>query len=171
MKVASEIVNQEKKFKDFWDKKAKKYPLPFDEKTFSNTQNVLAIFKQRGIDYSDKRILDIGCGTGIFTLPLAKTAQFVIGLDFSEAMLETLRAEIERLNFKNIGIIHTSWRDFDPYQSNLLRSFDIVLSSMSMAIKEEADVLKMEECSQKYCIYRLGESEKESFNGRYFYQA
>lgn len=153
MKTKSEAINQEKKFKDFWERKAKKYPLPFDNKAFSNTQKVLDILGQKGVDFSGKKVLDIGCGTGIFTLPIAKIAQFVVGLDFSEAMLERLKAESERLSIKNIGILHSSWKDFDPSVSNLIRSFDIVLSSMSMAIKEESDVLKMEECSRQFCIY------------------
>lgn len=153
MRETSERVNQERKFRDFWDRKAKKYPLPFDDSAFNNTQKVLNILGQRCIDFSGRKVLDIGCGTGIFTLPLAKIAQFVVGLDFSHEMLERLKRESERFNIKNIGIIHTSWKDFDPYQNNLIRSFDIVLSSMSMAIKEEADLLKMETCSRQYCIY------------------
>ncbi len=153
MGLANEIVNQKKKSIDFWDKKAKKYPLPFDERAFRNTQNILNLLKERGIDFSNKKVLDIGCGTGIFTLPLAKIALFVVGLDFSPEMLSRLKAEAERFDIKNVYIIHSNWKDFDPYQYNLVKSFDIAFSSMSMAIKEEEDILKMEMLSREHCIY------------------
>lgn len=153
MKSGCEIEEKGEKYKDFWNKKAKRYPSPFDENAFNITQKVLAILGQKGVDFYGKKILDIGCGTGIFTLPLAKIAQFVVGLDFSEAMLERLKAESERRGIKNIGIMYSSWKDFGPNTSNLIRSFDVVLSSMSMAIKEEEDILKMEDCSRQFCVY------------------
>ncbi len=153
MKQGYEINDKERRFKEFWNKKAKKYPSPFDDNALKNTRKALDILTQREVDFSGKKVLDIGCGTGIFTLPLAKIAQFVVGLDFSEAMLDRLREESERHGIKNIGIMHSTWKDFDPYETNLIKSFDAVVSSMSMAIKEEEDVLKMEACSRRFCAY------------------
>jgi len=41
--------------------------------------------------------LDVGCGTGVLTLPVAKRARRTIGLDLSPAMLEKLAAKTVRL--------------------------------------------------------------------------
>ena len=41
-------------------------------------------------------VLDVGCGTGLLTLPLAERAGRVVGLDLSPAMLEKLAAKAAR---------------------------------------------------------------------------
>ena len=44
----------------------------------------------------DDAVLDVGCGTGLLTLPLAKLARQTVGLDLSPAMLEKLSDKAER---------------------------------------------------------------------------
>jgi len=41
-------------------------------------------------------VLDVGCGTGLLTLPLAKRAQRTVGLDLSPAMLKKLTRKAAR---------------------------------------------------------------------------
>ena len=43
-------------------------------------------------------VLDLCCGTGIMTVPLADTGLDVVGVDISEAMLATARAKAESDN-------------------------------------------------------------------------
>lgn len=45
-------------------------------------------------------ILEIGCGTGRLTIPTAKICKSVVGVDFSECMLEVARRKSE--SYKNI---------------------------------------------------------------------
>lgn len=45
---------------------------------------------------ADDAALDVGCGTGLLTLPLAEKARRTVGLDLSPAMLEKLAAKAAR---------------------------------------------------------------------------
>ncbi|MCI5209393.1 MAG: hypothetical protein D3910_11510, partial [Candidatus Electrothrix sp. ATG2] len=65
-------MNQAEKQKKFWEKMAEKYPLPFDEKNLAKTQKVIGKAEQRGVQIDGATILDVGCGTGVFSLPLAQ---------------------------------------------------------------------------------------------------
>ncbi len=144
---------QEDKINAFWNQKALKYPLPFDNGALRTTNIALSIIKKRGVDLKSKRILDIGCGTGIYTLPLSNEALSVIGIDFSTAMIERLNVEKNKRDIKNVEAVCASWKDFDIKAAGFEKVFDIVLTSMSMAVRDEHDVKKMEECSRKWCVH------------------
>lgn len=90
-------------------------------------------------------ILDIGCGTGRFTIPIAKRCKKVIGIDFSEDML--LVAKRKSKNIKN-----TKYRKLDiakklPFKNN---SFDKIVCTLVVShiknlekfIKEIQRILK-----------------------------
>jgi SAM-dependent methyltransferase len=47
-------------------------------------------------------VLDLGCGAGLDTLLLARRAETVIGVDFSEAMLARARAAAEQMGAVNV---------------------------------------------------------------------
>lgn len=141
------------KYKAFWEMKARRYPLPFDEQTISNTLRVIDIVRSKGVDISQKKILDIGCGTGIYTLPLAKEAAFVIGLDSSETMLSRLKEQSDMYGIRNVDILRSSWKDLDISAQNFLKAFEIVWVAMSMAVRDVEDLQKMEACSRRWCVY------------------
>ncbi|MCI5158023.1 MAG: hypothetical protein D3906_06185, partial [Candidatus Electrothrix sp. AUS1_2] len=65
-------MNTPEKQKKFWEKMAAKYPLPFDEKNLIKTREVIALAEQRGVRIDGATILDVGCGTGVYSLPLAQ---------------------------------------------------------------------------------------------------
>lgn len=139
--------------KNFWERKASKYPLPFEEKISRNTQEVLRWLRSEGVSFSGKRILDIGCGKGAFSLALAKEASYVCGIDCSESMLSDLMALAKKMKIENIGIINGFWEDVDPVRENLKDNFDIVMAMMTPAVRSEKDILKMEECSREWVIF------------------
>ena len=53
----------------------------------------------------EHRVLDLGCGTGLLTLPAAQRARFVVGIDLTEAMLERLRRRADAELLPRVGLI------------------------------------------------------------------
>lgn len=139
--------------KTFWDKKAIRYPSPLDHKVAEKTAEVLRRLKTEGICFSKKRVLDIGCGNGAYTLAVAKEASYVCGLDCSESMLSELLKLADSMQITNIGVMNRFWEDIDPERENLKGDFDIVMAMMTPAIRTESDILKMEECAREWLIF------------------
>jgi len=54
------------------------------------------LFKKSG---KKNLLLDIGCGNGLFTVPMAGIFNFVVGVDFSKAMMRRCRDKRANLDF------------------------------------------------------------------------
>lgn len=54
--------------------------------------------RQQQLDLTNKKILEIGCGTGLNTAYLAEQAEKIIGIDVSEEMLAKARMRLEESN-------------------------------------------------------------------------
>lgn len=61
----------------------------------------------------DSTVLDIGCGTGGLTIPLAQTCKHIYAVDVSEAMISILTDKIQNLGLNNIS---TEQSGFLTYQ-------------------------------------------------------
>jgi len=81
-----------------------------------------------------EKVLDIGCGTGNFSIKLAKKGAEVVGIDVSEAMLAKARKKAEKKNL-NIKFYKNDVTSLD-FEDN---SFDAVFS---MAAVEFIDDIK-----------------------------
>lgn len=75
---------------------------------------------------SSDRILEIGAGTGIFTLPMAQRCREITAVDLSPAMISVLRAKAEAANADNIRCIVG-----DITKRNDLSGFDVICSFSS----------------------------------------
>ena len=140
-----------------WDKKAKQYSR-FSKNLTSFQQSIFTKIKQRGISFEGKTILDIGCGTGVYTLHLALQAKKITALDFSQEMLDILAidAYTEHLDDKIIFTC-SDWQTYDKEAQ-----FDIIFSSMSPAFKNNEDFEKMHNSAKESCIYLGWGGKRES---------
>lgn len=105
----------------------------------------------------DEVVLDIGCGPGTLAIPLAKRVKEVIAIDFSEGMLEELKAYAAREGVTNIKTYHIGWEDD---WSDLAKA-DIVVASRSMEVPDvEAALVKMSAHATRACYltYKVGGS-------------
>ncbi len=70
--------------KSLYKPSAKYYDLLVDKKEIEKEANFISKILKK---YQVKSILDIGCGTGLYLLPLKKKRFLVEGLDLSKEML------------------------------------------------------------------------------------
>jgi cyclopropane fatty-acyl-phospholipid synthase-like methyltransferase len=77
------------------------------------------------IDFIPQRALDFGCGVGRVTLPLAKIARQVVGMDISAAMLAEAGKNCTEQNINNVTFLKS-----DDKLSALTGNFDFIHSSI-----------------------------------------
>ncbi|HEY0192987.1 MAG TPA: amino acid adenylation domain-containing protein, partial [Kofleriaceae bacterium] len=75
-----------------------------------------------------RRVLEIGCGTGMLLLDLAPACEAYVGVDFSATTLETLRGVIARRGLGQVELIHRPAHELGVLDG---RRFDtIILNSI-----------------------------------------
>lgn len=110
--------------KEFWDKRAKDPTLNEAEVTHRDVwQRWLEITHLKQLLVPEERVLDIGCGTGYATKIFSDCVSEIVGIDYSEAMIE--RAKIEKplpsnADFSVGDVLHIARESFG--------SFDTVIS-------------------------------------------
>jgi 2-polyprenyl-3-methyl-5-hydroxy-6-metoxy-1,4-benzoquinol methylase len=61
---------------------------------------------------NDVKVIDFGCGPGLYTLPFAKSGAEITGVDFSIRSLDYAQKEADINNLK-INYIHTNYLEYD----------------------------------------------------------
>lgn len=84
----------------------------------------------------NSRTLELGCGTGRVSIPLAKECEYLHGLDQSDAMLELCREKVStsKLGPERILIEHGDITDFD-----LGMPFDLIIAPFRVIQNLETD--------------------------------
>lgn len=134
--------------KEFWNNLALDFPR-YDDKNDDFQQKVIKILEQNNILSSQSSVLDIGCGTGIYTIPIAKKVKKVLALDISSKMVELLKEDIWFHNLNNIIEVEIlDWTNFESSQK-----FDVVFASLSAAFKSNEDFEKILNYSKSYVCF------------------
>ncbi|WP_086253141.1 class I SAM-dependent methyltransferase [Campylobacter sp. P091] len=118
--------------REIWNKKSKTYPKfspimrPFETEFF-------AFLDECGVSFADKSVIDIGAGTGVYSLHLAKMSKSVLALDISDSMLEILSLSAKEHNITNIQTANNQINDIKD------NKFDIAFLTMSPALRSDED--------------------------------
>lgn len=92
-------------------------------------------------------VLDIGCGPGVLSVPLAARVAHVTALDPSTAMLALARQHAGEKGLENLRYINSTWEDA---RSEDLGEFDHVIASYSLGMPDiAAALLKMNNVARK----------------------
>ncbi|RXJ65415.1 SAM-dependent methyltransferase [Halarcobacter ebronensis] len=148
-KIQKEITSfKAKKSKD-WDKKAQS----MNEKVHKSIYND-KFLEQVDLD-GISTVLDVGCGVGNLSLRFAKKVDKVYALDYSEAMIELLKENMQNQNITNIEPIKCSW--FDQWDE--VPNADLVVASRSLEVKDmQKALVKLDAKANKKVVvsYKVG---------------
>jgi len=130
--------------KDKWDKKAKSYNRYTADKTVLEAI-ICQKIEDAGLALHGKNILDIGCGTGAYTLRVAQKAAHVDAVDISTEMLRILREDAHANALENISTHNSSWEAYPLPEA----PYDIAIATMFPALKEEKHFQKMHNAAKQ----------------------
>jgi SAM-dependent methyltransferase len=133
---------------DRWKKKSASYPRYNSSEEVIEAEIVRSM-KKAGIDFSGRTVLDVGCGTGVYTIRVAKEAKHVTGVDISKEMLEILEQDAAANGCDNLDILISPWDTFDAGG----KKWDIVLSTMTPAVQLPEDYQKVRDSAKEAVIY------------------
>jgi 2-polyprenyl-3-methyl-5-hydroxy-6-metoxy-1,4-benzoquinol methylase len=100
---------------------------------------------------ADSTVLDIGAGTGEWSLLLSRRARHVTAVEPSRAMIEVMRESLAEDHITNVAIIQGSWPDVS------VEPHDFSLCSHAMYGYPDlaAFVLRMVACTRRMCFLVL----------------
>ena len=91
-------------------------------------------------------VIDIGAGSGRYTLQFAKHCAQVTALDACEENIDMIRLQTEALGYHNVAFHHSYWETYQPD-----KMYDISFCSMCPAICTVEDILRMEQMTKRLC--------------------
>lgn len=132
------------------------YALRFDQlhspvKRTQRVQQVLDILQHEGFLTPKSDVLDIGCGSGNYTLPFAELCSNVTAIDGALEMCRHLKSKVQCLDLKNIRVQHKLWEELDLVKEGMHKKFDLVFASMTEAISDYETLQAMNDASKENC--------------------
>lgn len=134
------------RWREFWDFYSDKYAQR-NSKNMALTQSIVTHLASLNLLKKESEVLDIGCGPGTYTIPMARYCRSVTGLDSSKSMLETLSHEAVKYGLENK--INTCAQDWEDAPDSF--TYDLVFGGMTPAIKSRETLLKMNHISKNSC--------------------
>lgn len=102
-----------------WNSSYTREPIPLEEMqewVNDRVQQILAL--------KPKRVLEIGCGTGLLLFQIAPRCQQYVGTDFSTVSLASIQTQLDVLNLAHVELLHRTATDFAGIE---LAAFDVVI--------------------------------------------
>lgn len=97
----------------------------------------------------DSRVLELGCGTGRVSLPLARACSHLHGVDHSESMLAVCREKVQaaELDAARVTLSHADISDFD-----LGDRFDLIIAPFRVIqnLETEAQLAGLLSCVRRH---------------------
>ena len=147
----------EKSHKNSWDKKSESYA-KFSGELGDFGKRVFEILRSWGVSFAGKSVLDVGAGTGVYSLYLASLGAKVTAIDSSEGMLRELRRSAQEFGIPLQNVLNLSFAEFcerlscDDFADAAGENFKIyprLQSEISNAQAQEAQALNLKDAMSK----------------------
>ncbi len=134
---------------EIWDNFAKDYD-DLENSTFYQElkTDVLKEMEKKGALAPHLTAIDVCCGTGSYTIELAKRVKEVWALDHSTKMLEILKKKIQDNRLTNVKILEIDWYKYEPKEK-----FDLVFVSMTPILGDLEQVKKLLNITKKNLVF------------------
>lgn len=147
----------EKSDENSWDKKSESYA-KFSGELGDFGKRVFEILRGWGVSFAGKSVLDVGAGTGVYSLYLASLGAKVTAIDSSEGMLRELRRSAEEFGISLQNVLNLSFAEFcerlsrDGFTDAAGGNFKIYPRSQSEILNsqaQEAQALNFKDAASK----------------------
>lgn len=131
-----------------WDHAASTYDMGMGN-SLQRVEAVIEELKTQGYDRGRiQSVLDVGSGTGIYTLPFARMFPNVTAIDCSSQMNECLSRKSEQAGLNHISVLTADFTEHMFYDT-----YDLVFSSMNPGTYNPDAFEKMLSLTEKLLIY------------------
>jgi ubiquinone/menaquinone biosynthesis C-methylase UbiE len=84
----------------------------YDDKEDANADAEVGVLIELGLDQRST-VVDLGAGTGQFTVAAAPACARVVAVDISPVMLDSLRVKIDTAGFSNVEVVHAGFLSYE----------------------------------------------------------
>ena len=131
-----------------WDAEARQWAQKPDADF--NADPLFQLMRSRGVLNSEASVLDVGCGSGRYSVVFASHAASVVGCDASKEMIEAARSRARSRGCTNARFEAATWREFSSRER-----FDVVVAHRTAAISTLEDIDKMARLCRGRCFYTV----------------
>lgn len=137
---------------DYWNHFAPKYDRVHSQtKQSPRVKKVIEILQAEDFLSPQTELLDIGCGPGNYSLPLAEICRNVTALDGAVEMCRQLKNKVEISGINNITVMNRLWEEIDLDRELMVNKFDLVFASMTEAVSDFSTLEAMNQASRENC--------------------
>lgn len=133
----------------WWDSMAgdfSKFEIPTAKSSMT-----MRIIEREGMLSDNCTALDVGCGSGRFSIALAMRGARVSGVDISPKMINFARVAAEGLS--GLDFYLEDWHLLDLGIKRWEKGFDLVFANMTPAVTSAGSFLKLSEASKNWCLF------------------
>jgi ubiquinone/menaquinone biosynthesis C-methylase UbiE len=149
---ATSIIRSDAEMIEYWNHLATSYDQAHSSlEPGKRVKVVMDILQRDKLLIPGDSIIDIGCGTGNYSIPFAKIGHCITAVDSSPEMCKQLVSKTKNLSLDNITVLNHLWEKLDLEQEGWHEKYDLSFASMTTAIFDYHTLQKMIRVSKRSC--------------------